>query len=255
MTEFDLTHAKMRPRVFIWVASLALVVSAVTIVSSQHSHEAGPSYSRGLIDSSSRSQDLGGGALTQLTSDDVTSTSNASLASYSAIRSTGEHQSSSPPIESHALLSVKRSIPLHISIPIIGVSAPLVILGLNKDGSPQVPTSWYIPGWYKYDATPGQIGTAVILGHIDSVAGPAVFYRLRQLKDGNRVIVKLRDGQTVQFAVIAIREYLKANFPDRYVYEPRHYAALQLVTCGGAFDYQTHHYLSSIVVFTKLVKR
>lgn len=255
MTEFDFKHAKMRPRMFVWVASLALVVSAVTIVPNQHVHEAGPSHSRGLTNNSSRTQDLGGAAPTQLTSDDVTSTTPASLASYSAKQSTGEQQSSSAPIESHALLSVKRSIPLHISIPVIGVSARLVVLGLNKDGSPQVPTSWYVPGWYKYDATPGQLGTAVILGHIDSVAGPAVFYRLSQLKDGNRVIVKLRDGQTVQFAVIAVREYLKAKFPIRYVYEPRHYAALQLVTCGGAFDYQTHHYLSSIVVFTKLVKR
>ena len=62
-------------------------------------------------------------------------------------------------------------------------------------------------------------------------------------------------GVTVRFAVIAVREYLKAKFPDKYVYEAHGYAALQLVTCGGAFDYQTHHYLSNIVVFTKMVKR
>jgi len=250
-----MTHAKMRSRMFVWVASLALVVGVVSIVSSQHVHEVGASHSGTPINDSSRTHSLSGAASTQLTSDVVTSTSTASLASYSTKQTTSDHKSSSPPIESHALLYVKRSIPIHLSIPVIGVSARLVALGLNKDGSPQVPTSWYIGGWYKYDATPGQLGTAVILGHIDSVAGPAVFYRLNQLKVGNRVIVKLRDGQTVQFAVIAVREYLKAKFPDRYVYAPRHYAALQLVTCGGAFDYQTHHYLSSIVVFTKLVKR
>lgn len=226
---------------FAWVASLALMMSlVVTIVPSVHVHEVGRSYSGALISNSSRTPDLGVAASIQLTSDDVTTTPS---------------RSSSPGIQSHALLSVRRSIPTRMSIPIIGMSAPLTVLGLNKDGTPQVPTSYYIPGWYKYDATPGQIGTAVILGHIDSVAGPGVFYRLRELKNGNRVNVKLRDGLTVQFAVIAVREYLKAKFPDKLVYAPRKYAALQLVTCGGAFDYSTGHYLSSIVVYTKLVKR
>jgi len=236
----------MRPRNLIWAASLALVVGVVTILPAQYAHEIGPSYAHVASTGSSRTRYLSGAAPSLLAS---------SLASYSVKQSSAEPRSTWQRLESHALLSVRRSIPTHISIPVIGVSAPLTVLGLNKDGSPQVPTSWYIPGWYKYDATPGQIGTAVILGHIDSVAGPAVFYRLNQLKVGNRVNVKLRDGLTVQFAVIAVKEYLKANFPDKFVYEPRHYAALQLVTCGGAFDYQTHHYLSSIVVFTKLVKR
>jgi hypothetical protein len=149
---------------------------------------------------------------------------------------------------------VARSRPVHISIPAIGVSAKLTELGLNKDGSVQVPTSFAIPGWYKYGPAPGQGGSAVILGHVDNYKGPAVFYRLADLREGNLIYIKDRNGKTLHFAVIGMREYLKSNFPDKVVYGPRHYAALQLVTCGGVFDPQTGHYLSNIVVFTTLVK-
>jgi sortase (surface protein transpeptidase) len=127
------------------------------------------------------------------------------------------------------------------------------VLGLGANGSPDVPTSWYVPGWYKYGPSPGQLGSAVILGHVDSVNGPAVFDRLVDLKVGDRVTVKLADGKTVHFKVIGLREYSKKNFPEKLVYGSRPYSALQLVTCGGLFDSQTHHYLSNIVVFTKLV--
>jgi sortase (surface protein transpeptidase) len=116
-----------------------------------------------------------------------------------------------------------------------------------------VPTGWHIAGWYKYGPTPGQVGSSVILGHVDSVGGPAVFYRLNQLKRGSRVIVTLANGQKVTFQVIAMGEYLKTKFPLQLVYGPRSYPSLQLVTCGGTFDSSTGHYLSSIVAFTKEV--
>ena len=90
------------------------------------------------------------------------------------------------------------------------------------------------PGWYKYGPTPGQEGSAVILGHVDSYQGPAVFYRLADLRLGNLVYVKEADGKTLHFAVIGLREYSKKTFPDKLVYGPRKYAALQLVTCGGS---------------------
>jgi sortase (surface protein transpeptidase) len=148
----------------------------------------------------------------------------------------------------------KRSRPIHLTIPKLGISVQLSELGLNKDHTVQVPTNFAVPGWYKYGPSPGQESSAVILGHVDSYRGPAIFYRLAQLRLGNRVIVKAADGKTFTFRVIGLREYSKSNFPDRVVYGPRHYAALQLVTCGGVFDRQTGHYLSNIVVFTALVK-
>jgi hypothetical protein len=153
----------------------------------------------------------------------------------------------------HVVTVLARSIPIHLTIPSIGVSTALTQLGLLPGGAPQVPSSWYIAGWYKFGPTPGQLGSAVILGHVDSVAGPAVFDRLVDLKIGSRVVVKLTDRKTVTFQVIALRQYLKAKFPDKLVYGSRPYPALQLVTCGGVFDSKTGHYLSSIVVFTKKV--
>jgi sortase (surface protein transpeptidase) len=149
---------------------------------------------------------------------------------------------------------IARSLPIHLAIPKIGVSVRLSVLGLNKQGVVNVPTNFAVPGWYRGDRSPGQKGSAVILGHVDSTNGPAVFYKLDKLGLGNRVDVTLRNGKKLVFAVIGIRMYEKTNFPDRLVYGARNYPSLQLVTCGGIFDPSTGHYLSNIVVFTALIK-
>jgi sortase (surface protein transpeptidase) len=149
---------------------------------------------------------------------------------------------------------IARSVPIHLAIPRIGVSVRLSVLGLNKKGTVNIPTNFAIPGWYKGDRSPGQRGSAVILGHVDSTSGPAIFYKLDKLGLGNRIDVTLRNGKKLVFAVIGIRMYEKTNFPDRLVYGARNYPALQLVTCGGIFDPSTGHYLSNIVVFTALIK-
>ncbi|HYB16620.1 MAG TPA: class F sortase [Streptosporangiaceae bacterium] len=151
--------------------------------------------------------------------------------------------------------SLPRSLPVSVEIPAIGVSSTLLHLGVNADGSIQVPslvTSANDAAWYKYSATPGQIGTSVIEGHVDSYRGPAVFYRLGALRPGDLVEVGLADGITAIFRVTGVREYLKSNFPAKTIYGPTHYAALRLITCGGVFDYATGHYLSSTVVFAYL---
>jgi hypothetical protein len=90
------------------------------------------------------------------------------------------------------------------------------------------------------------------VGHVDTVAGPAVFFRLGALRPGNRVDVTLADGVTAVFRVTGVREYLKSRFPAKTIYRATHFAALHLITCGGAFDYITRNYLSSIVVFAAL---
>ena len=150
-------------------------------------------------------------------------------------------------------VGLARSRPIHLSIPALGVSVPLSSLGLNADGTVSVPTDFNVPGWYKFDASPGQMGTAVILGHVDSYRGPAVFFNLRSLKVGDRVIVTLADHRAARFAVIGTATYLKARFPARLVYGRRSYSALQLVTCGGVFDHATGSYLSNVVVYTARV--
>jgi hypothetical protein len=151
--------------------------------------------------------------------------------------------------------SLRRSEPVSVSIPAIGVTSRLLHLGLNADGSIQVPslvTSASKAAWYKYSATPGQIGASVIEGHVDSYRGPAVFYRLGALQPGDIIDVTLADGITAIFRVTGVREYAKSNFPAKAIYGATNYAALRLITCGGVFDYATGHYLSSTVVFASL---
>jgi hypothetical protein len=152
--------------------------------------------------------------------------------------------------------SLHQSPPVSVSIPAIGVTSKLLHLGLNKDGSIQVPnliTSANEAAWYKYSATPGQIGTSVIEGHVDSYGGPAVFYRLGALRPGNRINVTRADGITAIFRVTGVREYVKDKYPANTIYAPANFAALRLITCGGGFDAVTGHYLSSVVVYASLV--
>jgi len=151
--------------------------------------------------------------------------------------------------------SVHHSVPVSVDIPAIGVRSQLLDLGLNRDGTIEVPSLSADAGeaaWYKYSATPGEIGSSVIEGHVDSYAGPAVFFRLGALHPGDAIDVTLADGVTAIFRVTGVREYAKTEFPDRLIYGSTDYAALRLITCGGAFDSATGHYLSSTVVFASL---
>jgi sortase (surface protein transpeptidase) len=151
--------------------------------------------------------------------------------------------------------SLPRSLPVSVEIPAIGVDSKLLYLGLNSDGTIQVPslkTSSHLAAWYKYSSTPGQIGSAVIEGHVDSTQGPAVFFRLGALRPGDTINVTLADGVTAIFRVTGVREYVKSRFPTKAIYGATDFAALRLITCGGAFDYATRHYLSSTVVFASL---
>jgi hypothetical protein len=151
--------------------------------------------------------------------------------------------------------SLHRSLPVSVNIPVIGVESRLLHLGLNSDGTIQVPpldTSANLAAWYKYSATPGQIGASVIEGHVDSRQGPAVFYRLGALRPGDTIDVTLADGITAIFRVTGVREYNKSDFPAKTIYGAARFAALRLITCGGPFDYITGHYLRSTVVFASL---
>jgi Sortase domain len=152
--------------------------------------------------------------------------------------------------------SLERSEPVSMAIPAIGVDSSVLHLGLNADGTIQVPslvTSAGMAAWYKYSATPGQVGASVIEGHVDSYQGPAVFFRLGALSPGDTIDVRLADGVTAIFRVTGVREYPKSQFPAKAIYGATDYAALRLITCGGVFDYTTGHYLSSTVVFASLV--
>jgi hypothetical protein len=164
--------------------------------------------------------------------------------------------SASRPAAKTANPSLPRSEPVSLDIPAIGVKSELLHLGLNADGSLQVPSLFALPSeaaWYKYSATPGQIGPSVIEGHVDTYNGPSVFYRLGALVPGDTVDVTLADGARATFRVTGVRSYPKADWPWRVIFGSTNYAALRLITCGGTFDYATGHYLSNTVVFASLV--
>lgn len=150
-----------------------------------------------------------------------------------------------------------RSIPASIEIPSIGVQSQLLQLGLNDDGTVEVPPLNAQPsqaGWYQYSPTPGEIGPSVILGHVDSAAsGPAVFFRLGALKPGDRILIHRADGTTAVFRVDRDVRYPKAHFPTTKVYGDIDHAGLRLITCGGSFDFSTRHYQDNIVVYASLV--
>jgi hypothetical protein len=148
---------------------------------------------------------------------------------------------------------VARSTPIALGIPAIGLQVSLSELGLNPDGTVQVPTDVQEPGWFHLGPSPGQLGSAVILGHVDSYLGPGVFFQLAALLAGDQVEVSLADGVTAQFVVDTVVMYPKDQFPTSLVYASHGYRALQLITCGGTFDPETGHYLSNVVVYTTLV--
>ena len=146
-----------------------------------------------------------------------------------------------------------RSVPVELRIPAIDVAVSVSALGLNPDRTVQVPTDFEEPGWFRLGPSPGQVGSAVILGHVDSHQGPAVFFLLRFLRAGDRVTVRLANGVITHFVVSAVATYPNEQFPARKVYGSHGYSALQLVTCGGEFDTQTDSYMSNVVVYTTLV--
>jgi sortase (surface protein transpeptidase) len=143
--------------------------------------------------------------------------------------------------------------PVSLTIPLIGVKTQLVKLGLTADGALQVPSSTTVAGWYTGAPRPGDIGSAVIVGHVDSLTGPGVFYRLSELRPGNRIFVLRADRTTVAFRVTAVRAYQKDHFPTHDVYGPTPDAELRLITCGGDFNPATGHYLSNVVVYATQV--
>lgn len=148
------------------------------------------------------------------------------------------------------------SAPVELSIPAIGVKSGLLRLGLNPDRTVQVPPLGAVSeaGWYRNSPTPGALGPAILLGHIDSAQyGPGVFFKLGALRKGDTVSVRRADHTVAVFRIDAVAEYAKNHFPTFTVYGNTDHAALRLITCGGKFDLSTHNYEDNIVAFASLV--
>ncbi len=144
--------------------------------------------------------------------------------------------------------------PVALTIPALGIRTSLTDLGLEPDGSLQVPSSTTVAGWYTGSPRPGAVGSSVIAGHVDSYTGPAVFYRLHSMRPGERVYIRRADGTLAVFSVTRVRAYAKDRFPTAEVYGPEPDAELRLITCGGTFDPGLRSYLSNVVVYARLVR-
>jgi hypothetical protein len=146
------------------------------------------------------------------------------------------------------------SAPVLIEIPAVAVRAPVMALGRNGDGTVQVPPldNHNLAGWYDGSVMPGQDGSSVILGHVDSYAGPSVFFAVKNLRAGDEINVVRADGSVAEFAVDGVQKVVKALFPANDVYGNVPYPSLRLVTCGGPFDAARGQYLDNIVVYAHL---
>ncbi|MFE9204983.1 class F sortase [Micromonospora sp. NPDC007230] len=153
--------------------------------------------------------------------------------------------------------ALPRSAPATISIPRIGVKAEIMRLGLNADGTVQVPPLEQAmkAGWYAPGASPGEVGNAVIIGHVDSAKlGPAVFFNLGSLKAGDTISVAREDGSTATFTVNEVKSYPKTAFPTELVYGPSDKPSLRVVTCGGQFDQGSGSYLNNVIAFATMTR-
>jgi Sortase domain len=145
-----------------------------------------------------------------------------------------------------------RSAPVRLQVAAIGLDSPLMSLGLQADGTMQVPKGGFPAGWYTGGPTPGELGPGVIAGHVD-MKGPGVFYRLHELRPGDRVVVTRQDGSKPVFRVTRLALFPKDQFPTRLVYGNTNRSVLRLITCGGSFNSRTGHYEDNIIAFADLV--
>jgi LPXTG-site transpeptidase (sortase) family protein len=142
---------------------------------------------------------------------------------------------------------------VRVGIPAISVDSDLVGLGVDDAGALVPPSDFSSAGWFAAGPVPGDVGPAVIAGHVDSRSGPAVFYRLEELTAGDAVRVTRSDGRDVEFRVTRVAQYPKADFGTEEVYGPTTGPELRLITCGGTFDRSRRSYLDNVVVYAVAV--
>lgn len=149
---------------------------------------------------------------------------------------------------------LSKSVPTRLRIPAIKVDASFVELGLAADKTIEVPKSFTEVGWYIHGPTPGELGPAIVLGHVDSrVLGAAVFFYLGQLKPGDTIEIDRKDGSTAVFRVDELDRYSQDDFPTDLVYGNINHAGLRLITCTGAYDRQAKKYDRNLVVYASLI--
>lgn len=138
--------------------------------------------------------------------------------------------------------------PVSVAIPAVGLLARVVPIGLNAVGQIEMPAP-VLAGWYRLGPAPGAVGPAVIVGHVDTYQGPAVFYRLTGVRTGEEIDVLRADGSHTRFVVSAVTEVRKTAFPSTAVFGPTSGATIRLITCTGPFNPTSRHYVDSLIVW------
>ncbi|MCZ4520643.1 class F sortase [Rhodococcus ruber] len=173
--------------------------------------------------------------------------------SPSSAATTQAPDTSTGDVAAQAISPASGSAPARIDIPAIDVDSDVMGLGLRSDGSMEVPPGGFPAGWYMGSPIPGQLGPSILAGHVDWGGSPGVFYRLRDLAQGDDVTVTDQDGGTVRFVVSAVEQYPKDAFPTDKVYGDIDHPGLRLITCGGQFDSDISSYDDNIVVYADRV--
>jgi LPXTG-site transpeptidase (sortase) family protein len=161
-------------------------------------------------------------------------------------------EASKPPKPSDPALP--RSAPTRLLIPQIGVDAPFTDLAIGPSGALDAPPQddVNLVGWFAAGVSPGEHGTSIIAGHVDTVTSPAVFAELSELKAGHRFHVRRKDGTTATFVVDAVESFHKDTFPNERVYADTPDAQVRLITCSGRYDRKAKDYTENLVVFAHL---
>jgi hypothetical protein len=163
---------------------------------------------------------------------------------------TGTGSTTAPPTTT----GLGRSTPARIEIPRIGATSTLTSLGLNQDQTVEVPPieQRMQAGWYSNGPTPGEVGPAVVLGHVDGQGKPGIFFRLRELRPGDKILITRDDGRTLTFVVERVQQVAKAEFPSDEVYGDTSRPELRLITCGGSFDHSAKSYRDNTIIYAVL---
>ncbi|MET0764226.1 MAG: class F sortase [Blastococcus sp.] len=153
----------------------------------------------------------------------------------------------------HVDATAPASPPVRLEVPAIGIDSELMALGLQDDGSLEVPPDGFPAGWFTGAPMPGDVGPAVMAGHVDWDGSPGVFYDLRSLQPGDEITVTRADRSAVVFVVVSVDQFAKDAFPTDAVYGDLDHAGLRLISCGGSFDHAERSYEDNIVVFADLI--
>ena len=164
-----------------------------------------------------------------------------------------EEVAAAPSSRADDVAAARDSYPVRIQIPAIEVDAAVVALGLNQDGTLEVPTDFDVTGWYTGRSVPGDIGPSVVVGHVDSHTGPAVFFELSQLEVGDLIQIERSDQLVARFQILELTLVDKDEFPTQQVYGDTSEPTLRLITCGGDFDRSAGSYEGNLIVFAEHV--